>query len=59
MSRASWAPSSPENGQVRLINSDALQTALPYAIVNGYLGALSTDPPQTGEFEPVQPPESQ
>jgi cytochrome oxidase assembly protein ShyY1 len=47
----------PENGQVRLINSDALQTALPYPIENGYLSALSTDPPQSGGFKPILPPE--
>ena len=38
----------PENGQVRLINSDALQTALPYPVANGYLSVLTVDPPQSG-----------
>lgn len=47
----------PASGQVRLINSEALQTALPYPVANGYLGASSTDPPQAGAFEPVLPPE--
>ena len=47
----------PENGQVRLINSDALQTALPYPVANGYLSLLAVDPPQSGDFEPILPPE--
>ena len=47
----------PENGQARLINSDALQTALPYPVANGYLSVLTVDPPQSGEFEPILRPE--
>ncbi len=47
----------PENGQVRLINSDALQTALPYPVANGYLSVLTVDPPEAEEFEPILPPE--
>jgi cytochrome oxidase assembly protein ShyY1 len=47
----------PVNGSVRYINSDALATALPYPVLNGYVGALSIDPPQTGGFQPVAIPE--
>ena len=47
----------PANGSVRYINSDALATALPYPVVNGYIGALSVDPPQSGGFQPATPPE--
>jgi cytochrome oxidase assembly protein ShyY1 len=48
---------SPANGQIRLINSDALQEALPYPVSNGYLSALTVDPPQSGGFTPVALPE--
>lgn len=48
---------SPSQGTVRNINSDALAAALPYPVLNGYLGAVTVDPPQTGEFQPVAPPE--
>ena len=47
----------PENGQIRLINSDALQAVLPYPVANGYLSAVSVEPPQTGEFRPILPPD--
>jgi cytochrome oxidase assembly protein ShyY1 len=47
----------PDSGQVRLINSDGLQAALPYPVVNGYLSALTVDPPQSGGFQPIEPPE--
>lgn len=47
----------PSNGSVRYINSDALQTALPYPVLNGYIGALTVDPPQIGGFVPAATPE--
>jgi cytochrome oxidase assembly protein ShyY1 len=42
---------------VRYINSDALAAALPYPVLNGYVGAITVDPPQTGDFQPVALPE--
>jgi cytochrome oxidase assembly protein ShyY1 len=47
----------PVNGSVRYINSDALATALPYPIRNGYISALTVSPAQTGGFQPVPLPE--
>lgn len=47
----------PAAGQIRLINSQALAAALPYPVADGYLGALSVDPPQDGGFQPVALPE--
>ena len=47
----------PANGSVRYINSDALQTALPYPVLNGYIATLTTDPPQSGGFQPADTPE--
>ncbi len=47
----------PEAGQVRLINSDALQSALPYPVANGYLSVVTIDPAQSGGFEPIPPPD--
>ena len=47
----------PVNGQVRLINSAALGTALPYPVADGYLAATTVDPPQAGGLEPVGLPE--
>jgi cytochrome oxidase assembly protein ShyY1 len=47
----------PAGGSVRYINSDALATALPYPVLNGYIGALTVNPPQQGGFVPVATPE--
>ncbi|CAA9318542.1 MAG: hypothetical protein AVDCRST_MAG61-2159 [uncultured Friedmanniella sp.] len=47
----------PVDGQMRLINSAAIAPTLPYPIVNGYIGLLTVDPPQSGELRPVQLPE--
>ncbi|HEX8508921.1 MAG TPA: SURF1 family protein [Propionibacteriaceae bacterium] len=47
----------PSAGSVRYINSDALAAALPYPVLNGYVGAITVDPPQTGDFQPVALPE--
>lgn len=47
----------PNAGQIRLINAPALAPALPYPIVDGYIGAITVDPAQDGDFKPVVPPE--
>jgi cytochrome oxidase assembly protein ShyY1 len=47
----------PAGGQIRLINSDALQEALPYPVLNGYLSAVTVDPPQSGGLVPVTLPD--
>lgn len=47
----------PVNGLVRLINSDAIAQALPYPLVNGYVGVLELTPPSGGDLVPVMPPE--
>jgi cytochrome oxidase assembly protein ShyY1 len=47
----------PVNGQMRLLNSGAVAATLPYPVVNGYIGLLTVDPPQTGDFQTVQLPE--
>lgn len=47
----------PVNGQMRLISTDAIAPTLPYPVVNGYIGLLSVDPPQTGGFVPIVLPE--
>jgi cytochrome oxidase assembly protein ShyY1 len=55
--QGSRAATQPENGQVRLINSDALQSAVPYPVSSGYLSVLTMNPPQSGGFVPLLPPE--
>jgi cytochrome oxidase assembly protein ShyY1 len=47
----------PADNQVRLINSDAIGTALPYPIKSGYIGLLTVQPEQQGGFQPIQLPE--
>jgi cytochrome oxidase assembly protein ShyY1 len=47
----------PVAGQTRLINSAALQEALPYPVRDGYIGLLSVQPAQTGGLVPVLKPE--
>lgn len=47
----------PSDGQVRLINAPALATALPYPVSDGYIAAITVDPPQAGGFRPVPLPE--
>lgn len=47
----------PSEGSVRYINSDALAEALPYPVLNGYLAAITVDPPQQGELQPLTVPE--
>ena len=55
--RGRGAATRPVDGQMRLISSGAIAKTLPYPVVNGYLGLLTVDPPQTGGFEPVLLPE--
>lgn len=47
----------PVNGQMRLLNSGSVAATLPYPVANGYIGLLTVDPPQTGDFQTVQLPE--
>lgn len=47
----------PVDSQMRLINSTAIAATLPYPVVNGYIGLLTVDPPQTGDLQPVKLPE--
>ena len=47
----------PTDNQARLINSTALEGALGYPVANGYIGLISIDPPQEGDFEPIALPE--
>ena len=47
----------PSNGQVRLINSEALGAALGRPVADGYLSALRVEPAQAGGFRPVSPPD--
>lgn len=47
----------PVDGQVRLINSTAIAATLPYPIVDGYIGAITMTPEQSGDFEVVAMPE--
>ncbi|MDQ7993824.1 MAG: SURF1 family protein, partial [Propionicimonas sp.] len=47
----------PDDGQVRLVNSVAIAAALPYPLLDGYLGVLEISSVQDGGLVPVQPPE--
>jgi cytochrome oxidase assembly protein ShyY1 len=47
----------PNAGQVRLVNSVALAPQLPYPIVNGFISAITVDPPQSDGFQPLALPE--
>jgi cytochrome oxidase assembly protein ShyY1 len=55
--RGRRAATAPVDGQMRLINSDAVAAVLGYPLLNGYVGLLEVTPPQSGGFLPVQPPE--
>ena len=55
--RGRGAATRPVDGQMRLISSEAIAPTLPYPVVNGYIGLLTVDPPQTGNLRPVQLPE--
>ncbi|MFT4163755.1 MAG: SURF1 family protein [Microlunatus sp.] len=47
----------PQDGTVRLINSEAIQASLGYPVADGYIGATEVTPAQTGELVPVELPE--
>jgi cytochrome oxidase assembly protein ShyY1 len=47
----------PVNGQMRLLDSASVAATLPYPVADGYIGLLSVDPPQTGDFQAVELPE--
>ena len=51
------AATTPVDGQMRLINSDAIAPVLGYPLLNGYIGLIEVAPPQSGGFEAVQLPE--
>jgi len=55
--RGRRAAVTPVNGQARLINSDAMAAALPYPVLNGYVSALTVDPPQDARLKPIPLPE--
>lgn len=46
----------PVDGRIRLINTPAIAAVLPYPIVDGYVSAISVQPPQPPELIPLQPP---
>lgn len=47
----------PVDGRARLVNAPALGAALPYPVVDGYLGALEVRPAQTGDFRAIPTPQ--
>jgi cytochrome oxidase assembly protein ShyY1 len=55
--RGRHAATTPVDGQLRLINSEAIAPVLGYPLLNGYVGALDVTPPQSTEFVPVELPE--
>lgn len=46
----------PTENTVRLINSDAIAPWLGRPLVNGYISALTVDPPQSEGLTPITPP---
>ena len=51
------AATTPVDGQMRLINSDAIAPVLGYPLLNGYVGLLEVTPPQSGGLVPVELPD--
>ena len=47
----------PQDGTVRLINSEAIQQSIGYPVADGYIGATEVTPAQTGDLVPVEVPE--
>jgi len=47
----------PVDNQMRLINSGAIASKLPYPISSGYISLLTVAPEQQGGFQPIQLPE--
>lgn len=53
----SGAAVTPAEGAVRLVNSESIAAWLGEPVTNGYVTALTVDPPQAGELVPIRPPE--
>ena len=51
------AATTPVDGQMRLVNSDAVAAVLSYPVLNGYIGLLEVTPAQSGGLVPVELPE--
>lgn len=47
----------PSDGQLRLINSEAIAAAIGRELLSGYVGLITSDPAQQPDLEPVNPPE--
>jgi len=47
----------PHEDQIRLLNSDAIATALGEPVVNGYLTLISSDPKETAGLLTIPPPD--
>ncbi len=47
----------PQDGTVRLINSEAIQQVLGYPVADGYIDATQVTPPQSGGMVPIALPE--
>ena len=47
----------PQDGTVRLINSEAIQQSIGYPVADGYIGATEVTSAQTGDLVPVEVPE--
>jgi cytochrome oxidase assembly protein ShyY1 len=47
----------PVDNQMRLINSGAIASTLPYPISSGYISLLTVEPEQQGGFQPIRLPE--
>lgn len=46
----------PHEGMVRLINSDALGEAIDVDLLPGYVSLISSDPPDGADLQPITPP---
>jgi cytochrome oxidase assembly protein ShyY1 len=55
--RGRRAATTPVGNQMRLINSNAIATTLPYGITSGYIGLLTVQPEQQGGFQPIRLPD--
>lgn len=47
----------PVENRVRLINAPAIGATLPYPVLDGWIAATETSPPQQAEFQPLELPE--
>ncbi|GAA1390540.1 hypothetical protein GCM10009599_07350 [Luteococcus peritonei] len=47
----------PEQGTVRLVNTEVLSQHLPYTLLDGYVGLIDSSVPQAGDLQPITPPE--